>query len=226
MAIRLKILAFDTSTFACSVALLHSRDATNPVRMLHELAPRQQTKRLIPMMETLLKESSLSVADLDAIAFSCGPGSFTGLRIASSVAQAIGFGANLPVIPVSSLAAMAMAAHLEEGWSSFLVAEDARMSEVYWAAYQINAEGEVELMGKEETIRPKNVTIVGDSTWCALGDGWAAYEKALVSRLGFKPRLIKASQLPTANAVALLAKPVYASGGAVPASLALPTYLR
>ena len=226
MAQSVKILAFDTSTFVCSVALLDTSRALEPIRLSHEMAPQQQTKRLIPMIKDLLMTSSLSFRELDAVAFSCGPGSFTGIRIASSVAQAIGFGANLPVIRISSLAAMAMAAHLEEGWSSFLVAEDARMSEVYWAAYQINAEGEVELMGKEETIRPKNVTIVGDSTWCALGDGWAAYEKALVSRLGFKPRLIKASQLPTANAVALLAKPVYASGGAVPASLALPTYLR
>src|SRR3990167_8230682 len=170
MAIRLKILAFDTSTFACSVALLHSRDATNPVRMLHELAPRQQTKRLIPMMETLLKESSLSVADLDAIAFSCGPGSFTGLRIASSVAQAIGFGANLPVIPVSSLAAMALAAQLEEGWTRLLVAVDARMGEVYWAAYHVLEENRVEILSKEETARPDNVTIVDNLEWYGIGD--------------------------------------------------------
>ena len=106
----MKILAIDTSSNACGVALL----CNNEVKALHELAPMQQTQKILPMIDALLGEAKVSLNQLDALAFGCGPGSFTGVRIAVSVMQGLGYAMNLPLIPVSSLAALAQAAYVED----------------------------------------------------------------------------------------------------------------
>src|SRR5690349_9145853 len=131
------ILAFDTSTSACTVALQNG----DFVSVRHQLAPKQQAQLILPMINELLSSTSLTANELDAIAYGCGPGSFTGIRIASSVAQGIGFAINKPIIPVSSLAALAQTAFLEQQWTRLLVAVDARMGKIYWANYVINPSG-------------------------------------------------------------------------------------
>src|SRR5690348_12267838 len=132
----MKLLALDTSSIACSVALLLDGD----VHYLHKIAPMQQAKLILSMIEELLKTHSLKVNHLDAIAYGCGPGSFTGLRIACSVAQAFGLAADKPLIPISSLAALAQATYIEHQEKKVLAAIDARMDQIYWAAYELQNE--------------------------------------------------------------------------------------
>nr|VFJ43097.1 MAG: tRNA threonylcarbamoyl adenosine modification protein YeaZ [Candidatus Kentron sp. FM] len=136
----MKILAIDTATDACSVALHLDGD----YREIHELAPRRHAEILLPRIRTLLSEAALSLRDLDALAFGRGPGAFTGVRIATGVIQGLAFGADLPVVPISSLHALAQGAWRERGEGNVLAAFDARMGEVYWGAYRLDAAGDNE----------------------------------------------------------------------------------
>ena len=128
------ILALDSSTDACAVAL----SVNGVLTSRFEIATQSHTQRLLPMVEELLAEQRLALADLDALAFGRGPGSFTGLRICTGIIQGLAYGANLPVIPVSTLEAMALGFYRANPSMNapLLVALDARMDEVYWALYQ------------------------------------------------------------------------------------------
>ena len=133
----MKILALETSSPACSVALLSETGS----RVRHEVLSLKQTSCLLSFIEEVLGPDRDS---LDALAWGCGPGSFTGLRVAAGVVQALGFAKQWPVMNISSLAALAQTAYLEHGWKRLLVAVDARMNEVYWGVYHINQEGYAE----------------------------------------------------------------------------------
>ena len=141
----MKILAIDTATEACSVALLTDETCQE----IFEIIPRQHTERVLPMVDEMLKKADLSLSQLDALAYNCGPGSFTGVRVATSVIQGLAFSADLPVIPVSSLAALAQLAYREEHKQKVLSAIDARMNEMYWGCYQLE-NGLMRLIGKEK----------------------------------------------------------------------------
>ena len=141
----MKILALDTSTEACSAALL----IDSQISQRYEVAPREHGALILPMIERLLVDAGVVLSQLDALAFGRGPGAFVGVRIATGVAQGIAFAADLPVVPVSSLAALAQSVEHANVYSAI----DARMDEVYWAAYRKNNEGVVELLG-EETVWP------------------------------------------------------------------------
>ncbi|NNJ83882.1 MAG: tRNA (adenosine(37)-N6)-threonylcarbamoyltransferase complex dimerization subunit type 1 TsaB, partial [Gammaproteobacteria bacterium] len=130
----MKILAIDTATDACSVSL----HMDGQYRDSHEIAPRKHAEILLPRIEALLSAAALSPRDLDALAFGRGPGAFTGVRIATGVIQGLAFGADLPVVPISSLHALAQGAWRERGEKNILAAFDARMGEVYWGAYQLD----------------------------------------------------------------------------------------
>ena len=132
----MKILAVDAATEACSAALL--RDGA--VAELYEVIGRGHAGRLLPMADELLNGAGVAVGELDAVAFGRGPGGFTGLRIAAGVAQGLAAGSNRPVLPVSSLAAVAAAAARLSGSTRVLVCMDARMGQVYWAAYDCSGE--------------------------------------------------------------------------------------
>jgi tRNA threonylcarbamoyladenosine biosynthesis protein TsaB len=209
------ILAFDTSTTACSVALLNTE--------LTKVAPMQQGNLILPMIQQVLSEASLTIQDLDAIAYGCGPGSFTGIRIASSVAQGIGFAANCPIIPISSMAAMAQAAYLAHQWEHLLVGLDARMGQVYWAQYNIK-QGQAELIGHEEVCAPTALNVPNNTGWYGVGDAWNVYADSLTSQ--YAPLAINPNELPTAKAILMLANSQFAAGHWVSASEALPIYLR
>ncbi len=144
-----KILAVDTSTEACSAALLLGEK----IDERFEIAPRRHTSLILPMVEDLLNEQSMRLTDLDAIAFGQGPGSFMGLRIAVGVAQGLAFGANLPVVPVSSLQALAQAAYWKTSCKTILAGWDARMQAIYWGAYVL----------REKQMRP----VIFDIAHCA-----------------------------------------------------------
>lgn len=218
----MKLLAFDTSYSACSVALQDG----DTIKVLHEIAPMRQAQMILPMIHEVLASCSLSLNDLDAIAYGCGPGSFTGVRIASSVSQGLGFAAQKPIIQVSSLAAMAQAAYMECSEERVLLALDARMEQVYWAVYAVNEHDSVALTGIEQVCAPGEVTVAGDASWCAVGDGWEKYGEVLQARLGYKPRRVDSSQFRLAQAMLVIAQTKLTRGEIVTASDATPVYLR
>lgn len=218
----MNLLAFDTSGTACSVALLHQQT----IYIKHEIVPMQQAKQILPMIQSLLKEANMQLSDLSAIAFGVGPGSFTGLRIASSVAQGLAFVADKPVIPVSSLAAMAQTAFLRYQWQHIWIAVDARVNKIYWAKYKMNSRGLVELVGKERVSDPaeieKNLTI---APWYGVGDGWQAYREVF-SQLDYLPKDIDIKLQAHAEAIIQLAQEKYHKKEWVSAFDATPIYLR
>ena len=173
----MKILAIDTATEACSAALYFDGE----INQQYRVAPREHSHIILPMIDQLLAEAGIRVSDLDALAFGRGPGSFMGVRIAAGVTQGIAFAWDLPVVPISTLAAIAQTAHAETGATSVLSAIDARMNEVYWGAYRLSDDGCMELTGKEIVILPEQVNCPGEHDWCGAGSGWASSSRACVS---------------------------------------------
>ncbi len=213
----MKLLAIETSSEGCSAALL----LDDKLFTRFEIAPMQHTQKILPMIHDLLSESFTSLNQLDAIAFGCGPGSFTGVRIATSVAQGLGFAMELPLIPVSSLAALAQATYTDLNWKKIVTAIDARIQEVYWGAYELNASGIMELKGQEKVGKPQEIELpLGE--WSGAGNAWKIYS----NEIPVKPSLIDASRLPTAAGVIQIAKVKYTKKDWVRAEDAHPTYLR
>ncbi|MEE9342046.1 MAG: tRNA (adenosine(37)-N6)-threonylcarbamoyltransferase complex dimerization subunit type 1 TsaB [Gammaproteobacteria bacterium] len=215
----MNILALETATEACSVALWHEGEITQ----LLKVAPREHVKLLLPMIDQLLANASVSVKQLDAIAFGRGPGSFTGLRIAAGITQGIAFGAEIPVIPVSTLAALAQGVIREHGQQHVLVALDARMQEVYWAAYEKHKDS-VSLLGDEVVCSPDKVSVPDGEQWVGAGSGWSEYKEQLDRQ--YRPSQEYPDACPQACDIAHLAAIKFMAGEAVIADLAQPIYLR
>ncbi len=214
-----KILALDTSTDACSVAL--SLDG-----VVHEdfrIIPRQHTRALLPMVSELLTAHGLGVAELDAIAFGRGPGSFAGIRIATGTAQGLAFAAGLPMLPVSTLAAMALNIHQQTEASQVVAALDARMNEVYVGAYRFVNGQLVELM-PEQVCTPAQL-LLPEGEYYAAGSGFGYLESMSE---GLKAQLVAVEQVcyPAAGVMAQLAATDWAEGKTVAADQAMPVYLR
>jgi tRNA threonylcarbamoyladenosine biosynthesis protein TsaB len=215
----MNILALDTAADACSVALLAGEELVERI----ELTPRRHAASLLPMAEDCLAEAGLALGELDAVAFGRGPGSFTGLRIAAGVAQGIAFGAGLPVVPVSNLAAAAAAALRLRGWRRVLVAFDARMGEIYTACFQVGAGGLPEALGDEALLAPDALVAMGETGWCGAGSAFGAWP-ALAARLGLEAA--DAGVAPLARDLLGLAQDAVRRDLAVSAEQALPVYLR
>ena len=216
----MKLLALDTAATACTVALLTDKGLLEAGIE----AERVQAESLLPMVEKLLAEAGLDLRGLDAIAFGRGPGAFTGLRVAASVAQGLAYGAGLPVVPISNLDALAAAAHARHGAGSILACLDARMQEVYWAAYAVEGDA-LERLTAESLSPPGEVTLSGGGPWFGAGSGWGAYPEALKARvpglLGMDPTLV-----PGAGDIARLAYKAFRQGASVAPERAIPVYLR
>lgn len=217
----MKLLAIDTTEDACSAALLIDSE----VAERFEIAPRRHSEILLPMMDGLLSAAGLRLGDLDALAFARGPGSFTGVRIAVSVAQGAAFGAQLPVVPVSSLQALAQGVRREHAAGAVLSALDARMQEVYWGGYRADAMGIMRTVIAECVSKPQQVPTPEDGDWVAAGSGWAAYAEALTERCGGVSAMLGSVRVH-AQDVASVGAALFAEGAAVPAALAQPVYLR
>ncbi|CAN5356383.1 tRNA (adenosine(37)-N6)-threonylcarbamoyltransferase complex dimerization subunit type 1 TsaB [soil metagenome] len=227
----MKILVLDTSTEACSAALF----LDGIIKERYQLAPRQQTALILPMIDSLLAEAEIKLNQLDALAFGRGPGSFTGVRIAASVVQGLAFAADLPVVPISTLRAMAQGAYRQLHAQAVLSCLDARMQQVYWAASCIDAEGIMQLQAAEIISNPGEVTIPFATHWIGVGNGWQEYAACLQQALGIgrvdmpageSITIIEESYYPQSRDIALLAAAEYLKGNAVAAELALPIYLR
>ncbi|EKD72800.1 MAG: hypothetical protein ACD_45C00585G0003 [uncultured bacterium] len=212
----MKLLAIDTSSTACSIALL----LNEKMIAKHVISPMQQAQHILPMLKELFEEGNVSLNQLDAIAFGCGPGSFTGIRIATSVAQALAFAAQKPLIPISSLAAAAQAAYHDHGWEKLIVAFDARINEVYWGTYTVQ-DSVVQLINKEAVTLPTMISLPNDDSWYGVGNAWEVYQE-----IPFKPVKIDSNCLPTASAMLTLAKPKFLKQEWVQAVNATPVYLR
>lgn len=215
----MKLLALDTSTEACSAAVL----VNDEVIERFELAPRTQGRLILTMIDAVMAEAGLSPRQLDALVFGRGPGAFTGVRIATGVVQGIAFAADLPVVPISTLAAIAVGAMHEHGVPQVAAALDARRGEVYWGTYQTDGEGGVRLLGREQVCPPAAVPAAPDN-WFGAGSGWAVYAQVLSQRSGAKGW--QDDYYPRAWDVALLGAKAWQRGEAVSAEQALPVYLR
>jgi len=218
----MKLLAIETATEACSAALY----IDGVISERYEIAPRQHAELILSMMDQLLAEAELKLSQLDALAFGRGPGSFTGVRIATGVIQGAAFGAELPVVPVSTLAALAQRYYRMSGACRILPAFDARMQEIYWAAYEVTGDNLVTLVGVEQVATPERVELPEGKDWCGVGTGWATYSEILAPRMGERLSTVEGNLLCSAQDVAQLAARGYEAGEAVSAELALPVYLR
>ena len=215
----MKILAIDTATEACSVALL----VDGSCQEIFEIIPRQHTERVLPMLDSLLKEADISLSQLDSLAFNCGPGSFTGVRVGTSVTQGIAFSNDLPVIPVSSLAALAQQAFRLENKEKVLSTIDARMNEMYWGCYQCE-NGLMTLLDEEKVSPVTSVEKAGN--WHCLGSGWDTFETELKQSESVNITSFTNGCFPHAQDVAILAAKLYQQGKTVSAEDAIPSYIR
>lgn len=219
------LLALDTSTEACSVALWHKGEKTH----LDELAQRTHTKRILPMVDELLANSGINLKQVDALAFGRGPGSFTGVRVGAGIAQGLAFGADLPVIAVSNLTVMAQAAFELHQAENVVAAIDARMNEVYFS--QVKREKVRSELGEffqwnpaieEQVCQPEKVLEqLSDLTAYRVGTGWAAYPQFRDSGLEVSDII-----LPSAQYMLELALTDYAQNKVISALEIEPVYLR
>lgn len=218
----MKLLAIDTTEAACSAALWLDGDVVERF----EVAPRQHSALILPMMTGLLEQAGLRLDDLDGLAFARGPGSFTGVRIATAVIQGVALGADLPVAPVSSLLALAQGAMDRHGKDRILAGFDARMNEVYWSVCRLGEDGLATLSGEEQVCSPQQVPVPVEGDWCAVGSAWQSYSGALSERLGSSLGRIDADAMVHAADVARLGAGLLEQGHGVDATHALPVYLR
>jgi len=210
----LNLLAFDTSTEFLSVAV----QAGDGAVLGHDSAGgAQASSTLIPAILQLLDRAGLAVGALDAIVFGRGPGSFTGLRTACSVAQGLGFGSGVPVLGVDTLLAVAEDARAAHGAERVVAVLDARMDEVYFAAYEY-ADRNWQLHGGVQLGRPEDVSV--PAGWAAAGNAFPAYGARLPAGRAHFPAV------PTAEALLRLAPALIAAGQGAPAARAAPLYVR
>lgn len=223
------LLALDTATEACSVALLRGGEKTH----LAQFAQREHTKHILPMVDEILAQACITLHQVDALVFGRGPGSFTGVRIGAGIAQGLAFGAELPVIPVSNLAAMAQAAYAKYQAENVLTAIDARMNEVYfaqWQAQKVRSDfGEFldwQPMIAEQVCSPSNVieqvAQQHHENAVLAGTGWAAYPELKEANLGKATEIT----LPSALYILDLALPKWFAGETISPLEIEPIYLR
>jgi len=246
----MKLLAVETATEACSAALYIDGIVTERF----ELTPKEHTRLILPMIDSLMADAGLKPQQLDALAFGCGPGSFTGVRIATGVIQGIAFGADLPVVPVSTLAAIAQdffdnnkaqgkypPLHSGEGRNEgfkkgansdlsrcinvAFTAMDARMGEIFWGVYQRDEQGFAKLIGKE-SVTPAVAVEFPDLSGVGVGSGWGVYNHELMALLAGRVSYCETENLPRAGAIARLGARGFELGLAVAVEQAMPVYLR
>ena len=215
----MNLLAIETATESCSVALVHG----DLVIERSELAPRRHAERVLPMADELLAEAGLGRHALDGIAVGRGPGAFTGVRLAVSLAQGMALALDLPVVTVSSLAALALEAPEDD--AAILAVIDARMGEIYAASYRRDAGGLIAL--DEERVCTADALVLPDAdAWHVVGSGWATYADVLRGRLTGTLLSAEGERYPQARHVAELAVREFRAGRAGSPEQALPVYLR
>lgn len=213
----MKLLAIDTSSAILSVAARNGEKTASR----QETTPRQHAEMIFTLCDQVLEECGLQLNELEAIACGTGPGSFTSLRIGLGAVQGLALGAELPVIGISSLLAVAQAA-TPESVSTALVCMDARIGEVYTAQCQRGPGGLMELTTKESVSPAEQVSFPTNEDWIALGNGFAEYQQ----RFPTIPTQVISNCWPQAEAILELAQPMLAAGKTNPPSILIPNYVR
>ena len=218
----MKLLGIETATEACSAALMLDGEVVE--RFTSE--PRMHNELILPMCQALLAEAEVSMSQLDAVVFGCGPGAFTGVRIGAAVTQGIAFAHDLPVIPISTLANLAQQAFLQDvSYQFVLPAIDARMHEVYWAVYQKQTNDEIKLLDAELVQKPQDVQCLQKVSY-GIGSGWGSYQETLQQKTALNQVAIDGAALPHAKTALTLALPKYQRAEYHAAEFALPVYVR
>ncbi len=212
-----RILALETSTDYCSVSLGVGED----IRSIGERAGQRHSERLLPMVDELLQSANLEVADLDAIAFGAGPGSFTGLRIACGVAQGLAFALDAKCVPVGSLEALAEAS----GGERVVVCTDARMGQVYHAAFERDGLQWREVL-PPTLCDPEHLPGLPDGAWLGCGSGFERYPQIMSGHYQAKVMQVLEGVVPHAREIALLGARYLAAGRSVDSTEAAPIYVR
>ena len=221
----MNLLALDTSTEFLSLALMLGEQTFTH----YQAAGSASSQLVLPQIGLLLDAAQIKLQNLDGIAFGAGPGAFTGVRIASGVAQGLGFGANLPVVGINTLTAVAEAS----GQDKVIVCLDARMGEIYHAAL-IKENGLWLEVSDTKVCKPQDAPILEGEDWFGAGSGWTVYAEYLTHfyARNLRPLFDIASSnilsniTPTAEAILRLARPVFEAGQAKPAIEAMPIYIR
>lgn len=216
----MKLLALDTATDACSVALLIDGEMTQR----HELAPQRHTQLLLPMLDELCADAGITPAALDAIAVGVGPGAFTGVRVATAIAQGLAFAHARPVLAISTLAALAQGGFRLTGVRNVLATLDARRHELYWAHYEVD-ESDLACAVTAEQVGPAaTLQLPLHDEWRAIGTGWLTYAPDMRGTwpdLGPLPLLY-----PEAQDIAVLGAAALRAGRVLDPAQLNPTYLR
>ena len=213
----MNILALDTSSEWCSAALWRS----GAVIAREQLAGQRHSELILPMVDAVLAEASLALSRLDAIAFGAGPGSFTGLRIACGVTQGLALGADVPVVPVGTLEALAEASDAPRA----ICALDARMGEIYHAAYAREGE-QWAVVHAPSLCRPDAVPEVAGDGWAGCGSGFAVHPETLAARYAGQMSVVRGDLFPHAAAMASIAARAVTRGNVLDPALAAPLYVR
>ncbi len=216
----MNLLAFDTSTEFLSLALMQGEVVTT----YDVMAGQTHSQLILPQIQALLSDAGLQLKDLHGIAFGAGPGSFTGVRIAAGVAQGLGFGANLPVVGVCTLMAVAESS----GAHKVIACLDARMGEIYHAAYIKDADtwqmALAPALYKPDAAPVIAIDLGGD--WVGAGSGWQTYADIITNAYSAQLQSVQPQLSPTASAIIKLATPIFVRGEAKSASEAKPIYIR
>lgn len=212
------LLAIETATEGCSVALLRDGE----VSQLFEIAPLGHAALIRNMIEKILVDAGQVLSAMDVIAFGRGPGSFTGVRIAVSAAQGLALAIDRPLIPVSSLQALAM----QSSHDHVLSAIDARKGELYWAVFERDENGIPALLGEEQVIAPARIKLPVEHHWAGVGTGWGVCGDSLAAQLAGRLLARCPEALPQAADVARLALPRWEAGQYLDVTEAMPVYIR
>ncbi|MEC9363253.1 MAG: tRNA (adenosine(37)-N6)-threonylcarbamoyltransferase complex dimerization subunit type 1 TsaB [Pseudomonadota bacterium] len=217
----MKLLAIDTATEACSVALL----ADGQVLADHVVAGRSHTERLMPMVHALMAQAGLAFAQLDGYVCGVGPGSFAGVRIGVGYVKGLALAHDRPVMPVSSLAALALPA-LRDGAQRVLAAIDARLDEVYFGVFSAGDDGLPRALQPETVCAPQAAPRLDAGPWHAVGSGWARYAEVLRGATGASLVEPDGEALPRASDALAIALPRLRAGEGGAADALAPAYLR
>lgn len=214
----MKILALDASTESCSVALYNEGEIVQ--RFHHQ--PQQQAKLLLPECDALLAEAGLTLSQVDAVAFCNGPGSFTGLRVATAAAHGIAFAHDLPLITLSTLLTLAYGEYRRTQHADIVSCIDARMNEVYYGVYHFNAE-HYDVVSQDTVLPPADIILPSqDKPYAFVGNGWSVYK----DQYTFDTEQGTTIHWPEAQDLALLALREYKNNNLLSPAEALPVYIR
>ena len=217
----MKLLALESSTETLSLALQTEAGQ----RSFNEVTGPAASQRILPEIQRLLTEAGVKLADLDGIVYGTGPGAFTGVRVAVGVAQGLAFGAGLRVVGISSVLAVAETARQTAQAEKVIVCLDARMGEVYHAAF-VRQAGAWQELSPPTVCKPQDVPVLEGTGWVGAGSGWAVFAEILATKYAGQLQGRLPQALPEASAMLVLAQPLFAAGNTQPAQQAAPLYVR